>query len=89
MPENWKNSGTAFLGIPRDVLPGEPVVTITGRESVNLENCRGIVSFQEEEIRLQAKTCRIRVTGRRLRIDYYTRDDMRISGQIRAVSMES
>ena len=77
-----------ILGIPKDVALKEPVITITGRRNVYLENYNRIVSFTEQEIRIQGKTCRISVTGKRLQIVYYTRDDMLITGQIVAVTME-
>ncbi len=77
------------LHIPQDVIPGEPVITVTGRQRVYIENYRRIVTFKEEEIRLQAKTCRIVVRGRRLKIAYYTSEDMLIAGQISSVCMET
>ena len=79
----------AMLHIPMDVAAGEPVITITGRQKVYIENYHRIVSFQEEEIKLQAKTCKIVVQGKRLRIEYYTKEEMLIAGQIGLVFMES
>ncbi len=79
---------TSFFSIPQEVLPGEPVITITGRNSVYIENYRRIECFCEDEIRLRARTCRVSVTGKRLKIEYYTQDEMLIAGQIISVSME-
>ncbi|MCI8726932.1 MAG: sporulation protein [Hungatella sp.] len=88
MLKSVKDQTASALSIPKDVIPGEPMVTMTGRQKVYIENYHRIVSFQDEEIKLQAKTCRILVHGKRLRIEYYTRDDMLIAGQIHSVSME-
>ena len=88
MLKSVKDQTASALSIPKDVIPGEPMVTMTGRQKVYIENYHRIVSFQDEEIKLRAKTCRILVHGKRLRIEYYTRDDMLIAGQIHSVSME-
>ena len=88
MLKSVKDQTASALSIPKDVIPGEPMVTMTGRQKVYIENYHRIVSFQDEEIKLQAKTCRILVHGKRLRIEYYTRDDMLIAGQIHSVSMD-
>ena len=88
MLKSVKDQTASAISIPKDVIPGEPMVTMTGRQKVYIENYHRIVSFQDEEIKLQAKTCRILVHGKRLRIEYYTRDDMLIAGQIHSVSME-
>ena len=77
-----------FLGIPQDVALGEPVITMTGRRELYVENYQRIIRFSEKEICLQAKTCKIIVLGKRLRIEYYTKDDMLISGQIQIVETE-
>ena len=88
MLKSVKDQTASAFSIPKDVIPGEPMVTMTGRQKVYIENYHRIVSFQDEEIKLLAKTCRILVHGKRLRIEYYTRDDMLIAGLIHSVSME-
>ncbi len=79
----------SFLNIPQDVIPGEPVITVTGRRNVYIENYNRIISFVDNEIRLQAKTCRVVVRGKRLEIEYYTGDDILITGLIHSVMTES
>jgi len=79
----------SFLHIPQDVIPGEPVITVTGRRNVYIENYNRIISFLDNEVKLQAKTCRIIVQGKRLEIQYYTGDDILITGLIHTVIMES
>lgn len=77
------------LHIPKDVAAGEPVITVTGRRNVYIENYRRIISFMDDEVKIQGKTCRIIVRGKRLAIDYYTGDDILISGMIHSVATES
>ncbi len=84
-----RSRAASTLHIPQDVILGEPVITVTGRRQVYIENYRRIVSIRDEEIRIQARTCRIVITGRRLMIEYYTRDDMVVVGQITSVCTEN
>ena len=42
-----------------------------------------------DEIRLQTRTCRVQILGTCLGIEYYTRDEMMITGQIISVNMEA
>lgn len=77
-----------FLHIPQDVIPGEPIITVTGRRNVYIENYNRIISFLDNEVKIQAKTCKIIVQGKRLEIQYYTGDDILITGMIQAVLME-
>ena len=49
------------------------------------ENYRGILEYTGERILLQAKTCQVCLEGNRLSIDYYTNEDMKISGNISAL----
>lgn len=77
------------LHFPPDVIPGEPVITMLGRRNVYIENYHRIECFGEEEIRLRARTCRVIVCGKRLAVEYYTKDEMLIGGQIISVRTET
>ena len=76
--EKWINS----LQLPKDVCRGALRVTLTGNCEVWIENYRGILEYTGERILLQAKTCQVCLEGSRLSIDYYTNEDMKISGNI-------
>ena len=84
-PVKWMGED---LKMPMDVIAGEPVITVTGRQNVYIENYHRILSFQEKEIRLRARTCQIVVEGKRLGIRYYTKEEILISGLITSVRME-
>ncbi len=60
-------------------------VTLTGNSEVWIENYRGILEYTGERILLQAKACKLCLEGSRLSIDYYTNEDMKISGNIRTL----
>lgn len=74
------------LQLPKDIIAGASIVTVTGRHEIFIENYKGILEYTSERILLQAKNCQIAVCGRCLRIDYYTNEDMQISGDIQGIS---
>ncbi|HIW81546.1 MAG TPA: YabP/YqfC family sporulation protein [Candidatus Acetatifactor stercoripullorum] len=73
------------LQLPKDVCMGALRVTLTGNSEAWIENYRGILEYTEQMILLQAKTCQVCFEGNRLSIDYYTNEDMKISGCIQCV----
>lgn len=73
------------LQLPKDVCMGALRVTLTGNREAWIENYRGILEYSEQVILLQAKTCQVCFEGTRLSIDYYTNEDMKISGCIHCV----
>ena len=70
------------LKLPRDICMGAVKVTLTGNSEAWIENYRGILEYTEDLILLQGKTCQVCFEGSGLSIDYYTNEDMKISGCI-------
>ena len=70
------------LKLPKDICMGAIKVTMTGNREAWIENYRGILEYTEKVILLQAKTCQVSFEGTGLSIDYYTNEDMKISGCI-------
>ena len=70
------------LKLPKDTMLGAAIVTITGKQEAFIENYKGILEYTTESIVLQGKNCKICFEGQRLSIDYYTNEDMKISGSI-------
>lgn len=61
---------------------GASVITITGRNEICIENYRGILEYTDLLIRVQTKSGQIRLSGKNLQIEYYTNDEMKITGRI-------
>lgn len=70
------------LKLPKDLVYGAAIVTVTGTTEAYIENYRGIMEYTSKKIRLQTKTCQIEIIGSHLDIAYYTNDEMKITGQI-------
>ena len=73
------------LSLPKDILLGALRVTLTGSQEAWVENYKGILEYTECQILLQGKNCQVCFEGQRLSIEYYTNEDMKISGCIRCV----
>lgn len=83
--ESKKEKLLESLQLPRDVCLGALRVTLTGNVEAWVENYRGLLEYSEQTILLQGKTCQVCFEGIGLSIDYYTNEDMKISGCIRNV----
>ena len=73
------------LKLPKDTMLGAAIVTITGNREAFVENYKGILEYTTESIVLQGKNAKICFEGSSLSIDYYTNEDMKISGKIDAL----
>lgn len=74
-----------MASLPKDVVLGVPILTMTGRMELCIENYRGIIEYTDVLIRVQSKSGQIRVSGKRLQIEYYTNDEMKITGYIQSI----
>ena len=77
------------LELPRDLMLGAAVLTVTGRKEALIANYKGILEYEDSFIRVQTKNCRIRISGAHLAIDYYTNEEMKITGFIDTIQYES
>ena len=83
--KNLKTRITDASGMPKDVVLGVPLVTVTGQNEACIENYRGILEYTDKLIRIQTKLGKIHVIGRGLQIEYYTNDEMKIVGHITTI----
>lgn len=73
------------LKLPKDICMGAMKVTLTGSREAWIENYRGLLEYTQQQILLQGKNCQVSFEGKNLSIDYYTNEDMKISGCIGCV----
>ncbi len=74
-----------FFQIPDDMLANAPVLTGYGNHRFCVENYRNIIEYTQEIIRIQTKTCRIHILGKKLVIAYFREDSMCVMGDISSV----
>ncbi|MBQ9142159.1 MAG: YabP/YqfC family sporulation protein [Lachnospiraceae bacterium] len=73
------------LQLPKDILRGDIRITLTGNREVWIENYKGILEYTNQSILLQAKSCKVQFEGKGLSIDYYTNEDMKLTGRITSI----
>ncbi len=80
--EHIREKLAAAASMPKDVVLGASLITVLGTSEVCIENYRGILEYTENLIRVQTKERMIKLTGKHLQIEYYTNDEMKITGRI-------
>lgn len=86
--QSFKNKIAGASELPKDVVLGQPVVTILGQIELTIENYRGITEYTDVLIRIQTKAGQIRIEGRNLCVEYYTNSDMKITGLIEHIEYQ-
>ncbi|MEZ3428349.1 MAG: YabP/YqfC family sporulation protein [Lachnospiraceae bacterium] len=86
--ESKKELLVESLKLPKDMVMGAFMLSMTGNREAFIENYRGILEYTDTCILLQTKTGQVRFTGTRLVIEYYTNEDMKIGGCITSVIFE-
>lgn len=77
------------LEVPEDLASQESLLTITGSSSLYIENYKSIQFYSQNSIRILTRKGRIRICGKSLKIQYYTSDEMGISGNFQEIVFES
>ena len=82
---SFKSKIAEMSELPKDVILGIPMLTLMGQMELSIENYGGIIEYTDFLVRIRTKTGQIRVTGERLQVDYYTSDEMKVSGRIMSI----
>jgi len=77
------------LELPKDLMLGAAIVTVTGRGEAVISNYKGILEYEDSFIKIQTKNCRILISGSHLAIDYYTNEEMKITGFLDTIQYEN
>ena len=83
-----KQNMVETLELPKDLMYGDSIVTITGRREVLIENYKGILQYTDSEILLQSLRGKVLLCGRNLEIVWYTSLEMKITGAISSILLQ-
>lgn len=75
------------LNLPKDIFMGASIMHITGKYEVYIENFKKLIEYNDEMIKIQAVTCTICIYGKKLQIEYFNNDDMKIVGRISKIEL--
>ena len=73
------------LEIPKDILLDLPKITFIGNLQVNIENHKGIIEYETDNVRVKMKNGIIKVTGMDLAIKTIISEEIIISGKIASI----
>lgn len=82
MAGKQKKAIVSALNLPEDVFLGEMLLFFTGSTSAVVENYRSILFFSDGVLKIAGKSTRLTITGKELSIEYYDREQLKVTGQI-------
>lgn len=68
--------------LPKDVLSGAVIISMTGNTEILIENLKNIIRYQSDIIILQCKKNQIQIAGKNLFIEFYTKEEIKVTGYI-------
>ena len=68
--------------LPKDVVWGASIISMSGNKELIIENFKGILKFQPELIIVQCKNYQVTIIGNDLMIDIYTKEELKVVGKI-------
>lgn len=84
-----KRAVVSALNLPEDVFFGEMLLSFVGSHEVTVENYRSIVFYTDTVLKLQGKNGRLVITGKRLSIEYYDKEQLKLTGMIQSAEFEA
>ena len=70
---------------PKEVTLGASCLTMVGQRELTIENHRGILEYSDTNLRIRVRSGLIRVSGAGLLIEYYSKEEIRISGRMKSI----
>ena len=74
-----------ILGLPQGTFKNFPSIQIRGNREIIIDGCTGLLSYDEADILIETKYCRIRVAGRSLTLKNLARNILAVRGFIQNV----
>lgn len=72
--------------LPKDFVLGASMLSVTGCREAYIENYKGMIECCGDCVIVQTKTCRIQFEGCNLSVDYYTDEEMKLTGCIKQIN---
>lgn len=76
------------LDLPRDVVMNIPKISVTGNNEITIENHKGIVLFDEKEVKVNSNVGLISISGEKFEILFLGGSTITISGKFKAIHYE-
>ncbi len=80
--QNIKEKMTELLELPKDVVLNLPKLTVMGANNIIIENYKGIIEYDDNNIRVNTGLGAVRILGENLLIKEITSEDIMVNGNI-------
>jgi sporulation protein YqfC len=77
------------LDLPRDILLNLPKITILANSEINIENHKGVVIFEEEQIKINSNIGPISIYGKDFKILFIGGNTITLSGKFKSIVYEN
>lgn len=79
---NISNKIIDTFQLPKDVLLGASIISITGNTNIVIENFKSIIKYQTDLLLIQCKKNRVQISGKNLQLEQYTKEELTVCGII-------
>jgi sporulation protein YqfC len=76
------------LDLPRDVVLNVPKITVTGNNEIVVENHKGVILFEEKEVKINTNVGLITIYGSGFEILFMGGSTLTVSGKFKSVVYE-
>jgi len=84
--EHFLENTSETLSVPKDVLAGQAMISLTGNHGIRVCNYRGVEEYSTETVKLALGKKSLLICGSHLLIEYFGKDEIKIIGNILNVS---
>lgn len=74
------------LELPKDIILDVAKVTLIGKNNLTIENHKGILEYNEDQIRVNTGSGILTVNGSKLNIKSILQEEITITGEITSIS---
>jgi len=74
-----------IFGLPQGTFKNFPSIQIRGNREIIIDGCTGLLSYAEDNILIETKYCRIKISGRNLSLKNLSKNILAVRGFIQNV----
>jgi sporulation protein YqfC len=77
-----------FFELPQEIILDLPRITLVGNMQLYIENHRGVISYNQNEVRLSVNKGEVIIRGEGLQIENLLEEELLIKGMLESLSYE-
>lgn len=86
--ERFLEHASETLSIPKDVIAGQPIISMNGNHQIRISNYRSVAEYSTECVSLCLGKKNMRICGNKLFIESLRKEEIIIVGNIANISFE-